>query len=260
MNARGIFIIVVVMAWIAGPVARPSVAGLVTKELMDNTRDSGWTVSWNDPDANNNTSDPAKFKFTGIAAPNQKQGDVFFDVTFKTNKMFVFTFDEELNTRPDNFGLRLTLKMDVHNMTNKPWTDFAFNLKDLSPLNADQALRLTDEGLGPNHPAAPHFHSARAGADGAFSVAPFNDPGAGAINAQTFFVVTGGPVAIGKDMTVRGLGLHDFEVRDMFRHFELQLLPSVAEVPEPSTLILASSAGVILLGAAYRRRRRVKGV
>ena len=257
MNARRTFIVAVVMAWIAGSVARPTAAGPVTKELKDNVRDSGWTVSWNDPDANNNTSDPAKFNFTGIAQ-GSKQGDVFFDVTFKTNKTFVFTFDEAPNNRPDNFGLRLTLKMDVHNMTDAKWDDFTFNLKDLSPLNADQVQRLVPEGLGPNHPAAPHFH--RLNADGAFSVAPFNDPGVGAVNAQTFFVVIGGPVDIGKDMKVTGLGLHDFEVSDMFRHFELQLLPSVPPMPEPSTLVLASLAGLALLGHAYWRRGRVKGV
>src|SRR5262249_22463230 len=113
------------------------------------------------------------------------------------------------------------------------------------------------EGLGPAHPPAPHFH--RLNPDGAFSVAPFDDPGAGAVNAQTAFTVTGGPVDIGKEMKVTRLGLHDFEVREMTRHFELQLLPSVAPTPEPSTLVLASLAGLTLLGRSFWRRGREKG-
>jgi hypothetical protein len=221
--------------------ACPALAAIETKDLADATRDSLWNVSWNAPDANGNTSAANLFQFTGIAM-GQRQGTVFFDVTFMENKEFIFTFTEDVpvNGKADDFGLRLTMAFDVHNMTDKAWMGFRFELKDLAPLNAEQAARIEQnvEGNLTLHPTPPHFHNFMA--DGDLSIGPFNDPfprNPTATNPGTTYLALGGGHvnSNGGLMQATGIGLHNFVVSDIeSRSFELRLVP--IPVPEMASL------------------------
>jgi len=212
----------VVSASLFGPAAR---AAMVPFALKDATRDTGWSIVYDDTQI-------SVVSFTGIATGN-KEGTLQLDKTFNSFNVINISFVESAAeiAKASNFGLRITMNENVHNLSGVNWTGFTEMLIDNNPISPQD-----DPG---NHAGFAHFHP------DSISTPPWvvlggNGPG---MNSKPAFSLGGGAIFPNNSAQAwSGIGIHQFEDQGAVRNFILQEAPFV---PLPAS----SLAGSVLLGA-----------
>jgi len=212
-------------------------AAMVPFALKDATRDTGWSIVYDDTQI-------SVVSFTGIATGN-KEGTLQLDKTFNSFAPINISFVESAAeiAKASNFGLRITLNENVHNLSGVDWSAFRETLIDNNPISPQD-----DPG---NHAGFAHFHP------DSLSTPPFtvfggNGPG---MNSKASFLLTNGLFPNNSAQAWSGIGIHQFEDQGATRNFVLQETPLV---PLPAS----SVAGSVLLAtiATVRAARRRRGV
>jgi hypothetical protein len=135
----------------------------------------------------------------------------------------------------NNFGFRVTMVQNLTDSSGFSWSGIQEVLQDASPQAIADAV----------HPGFAHFHT-----DAGLSFGPFTTTSA--FNSTASLTANGGTLANGATLNATGIGVHEWSVPGVARHFTLVETPT-AGIPEPSTVVLGS-LGLALLAAARRLR------
>lgn len=231
--------IVIVVATLGLVAFLRSAVGAAELDLADNG-DTQWKIVYN-------PAEVQPFSFTGTPTDGETlDGTLSLDlVHFEDLSPIDIRFVQERAGR-DNFGLRITMNLYIENDSADVWKGFRMELLDPSP---------EFEGSSSLHPGYAHFHNL--GADGALSLPPFSllSPANPSGTARTdVWVLGNGKFQIGDTNFWTGIGIHQWEQPLQDRSFTLRLTP--IPIPEPSTLALVGISSALLLGHAWRRRKR----
>lgn len=210
--------------------------GIVTFDLKDGTRDTGWRISYDDQQV-------FGVGFTGNATGNNK-GTLQIDKVFKnTLGPIDIKFMEIAPAAADSFGLRITLNENVHNQSGSNWTGFNMQLVDTNALS-DQATS--------GHPGFAHFHPD----SGGYLAPPFSlvgsDPANPTGNKAKSLTFGNGLFVDSSARAFQYFGIHQYEDMGVKRDF---ILREAALVPEPATFASLALGGSAALLIARRRRR-----
>jgi hypothetical protein len=204
-----------------------------------------WKVTWDE-------SPDFKLFYTFQINDNDGKGLLREEKKFKDSTAAkVITFENE-NPGDNTFGLRFTLSGTLTNNSTDDWAGFKMNLAEMTTgVNQDDKTQAKVPGSSARHPAFAHFHN------DTFKLTP-DDFTTNAFNTEASLVLTAKPdkkvAKEGGTLMFSGLGMHEFEVKDLPRKFQLIETPVV--VPEPSTLLLFSVGLVSLVGFARERRKK----
>jgi hypothetical protein len=152
--------------------------------------------------------------------------------------------------------IRFLIKQDeATNGTSEVWTDFHLTLKDDTP-----EIKINHDGPDDAHPAYPHFHSRRLGANLTSDKLKFLD-GADKTSPTASFITLGdGLVEQESTLTISNFVIHEWmvEIKEPGDNTKLRKFDFIEQptVPEPSTLILWGTMMAGLGFAAHRTRRR----
>lgn len=220
-------------------------APLVTFDLKDATRDTGWRIRY-DPDQISNP------EFVGQAR-GTFQGLLTWRKDVKSGTPIQVSF-EQLNNNDDNFGLRITLNEAINNQSGFDWTGFLFEVMDTHAFG--ELKEADNDSVEPGfHPGLSHFHGDFGGnLSGDVSGVPFTAQDPADLNGQSTLLLSGGVLPNGQGSLWGGFGIHQIEEKGQKRDFKLIERP----VPEPGAIF--GGLGVVALAlaqAARRRRQRV---
>jgi hypothetical protein len=158
--------------------------------------DGEWKLTWTDPNLTVNwDGDKARPGLTKA-------------VTFETLDPISILFEQ---TTPSNFGvpdIRFLIKQDeATNGTSEVWPDFHLTLKDDTP-----EIKINHDGPDDAHPAYPHFHSRRLGANLTSDKLKFLD-GADKTSPTASFITLGdGLVEQESTLTISNFVIHEWMV------------------------------------------------
>jgi len=222
----------------------PSARGaLQTFELKVGAADTGWVIEYDDTQVISPTFSGTPTSGTG------KDGNLDLDrVIFSSNDFIDIRFKQVTQVNPftpppdgdnTNFGLRITLHMEVENSSSTNWSGMTMRLIDTgTEFNSGDTL----------HPGYAHFH--RLAADNPQAFPPFvllSAANPTATARTDVYELGGGLFADGTANQWTGIGIHQWEEKDTNRDFTLRLQPH--PVPEPGTFTIfiigcASIAGL----------------
>src|SRR5262245_12238506 len=156
-----------------------------------------WKLTWTDP--------TLKLFWDG----NRARPAIRKDVIFKTLDPITIEFEQ---TKPaSDVGMpdiRFFIDEDrAKNETPKDWNDFHLTLKDLTP-----QIAINHQGPDPDHPAPPHFHSRRLGANLTVDKLKFLAGADKARPTASSIDFGDGLVRKGETLTMRAFVIHEWMV------------------------------------------------
>jgi hypothetical protein len=222
-------------------------AAVITFELRDATRDTGWNARFDDAKVTNPS-------FAGIAT-GRNEGTFTVTKTFNDLNSIDITFLERADAPADAFGFRITMGETVRNRSGVDWKDFHLELIDPNVILVEDDPNGDIPGknrfVSDDHPGFAHFHK-----DAGQTFPPFtpnpNPPDVGGLQGK-MITLSGGTFANGQDREWKGIGIHQIEEKGEKRNFTLRQTPTILE---PSTLALLGIGALAMLGYVWRRKRR----
>ena len=213
------------LAALAVPTAQ---AALMSSDIKDGTRDTGWKMGYDD----------SQVQFLGFSgnATGILQGTLSITKVFSSLAPITISFKEIAPAATNNFGLRINIAEEITNLSGFDWCAFRFDLID------NNALSTHPTG---SHPGFAHFHAG--GTYPPFSVT-------GGEDAENFINLGNGIFANGATESWGGIKIHQFEDIGLQRDFTMVETPSPCPVPEPASL----AVGLLCLGVGIAARRRRK--
>jgi len=119
--------------------------GVVTFDLKDATRDTGWSMQYDD-------SQVTVLSFTGLNDPDNKrlEGTLTFDKVFNNLNSIEVKFIESVAeiAKDDSFGLRINMFENITNQSGVAWGGFTMDLQDPSAGSGQETSA---------HPGFAHF-------------------------------------------------------------------------------------------------------
>jgi MYXO-CTERM domain-containing protein len=207
--------------------------------------DGEWQLTWTDP------------TLTVTWDGDKARPGLTKAVTFKTLDPISILFQQ---TKPSNFAvpeIRFLIKQDeATNGTSEVWTDFHLTLKDGTP-----QVKINHDGPDEAHPADPHFHSRRLGANLTSDKLKFLDGADNKSPTASFITLGDGLVEQESTLTISNFVIHEWmvEIKEAGDNSKLRTFEFIEQptVPEPTTLLLwGTTMAGLGLAARWRRRRQ----
>jgi hypothetical protein len=192
----------------AGLYAGPASAGVC--ELADNSRDTGWVLTFDDAQVSNCV-------FTGNAGTGRNKGTLSLTLNIANAKPIDIGFVQEVAAAEDSFGLRITWNLTLNN-------NFQL-LRGIRGRAFDNTDKLDDdenEFVANEHPGFAHFHN-----DGTFNPGPFVGAEDCDCESDRDFKIKAedGMFAAGGTGMVTGIGVHQIEEQGRVRSFSVSVKP-----------------------------------
>ncbi len=186
-------------------------AATVVCPLKDGTRDTGWSITFDDTQVT--------CSFVGNAAPARNKGTLKLTLKIANKNAIPIQFVETAKAAANSFGLRITWNLTLNNQFQ--------TLKGIRGRALDNNAVLEDDinqFVEDDHPGFAHFHQ-----DAAFVPNSFGAAECDCESEPNFKVVGNALVRAPSTATVNGIGVHQIEQQGFTRSFTVTVSPLLAK-------------------------------